>query len=54
MWVKQYNKSFNKKMMDWWDAMLQHYDVVPDSELSRISEMAMLNENQGASPMSNP
>lgn len=54
MWVKQYNQNFDKKTMDWWDAMLQYYSVVADSELSRIGEMSILDEDWVALPMSSP
>jgi hypothetical protein len=53
-WVRQYNKNFDKKTIDWWDAVLEHYEVVPDSEPSRIGEMSMLDDEQAALPMSSP
>jgi hypothetical protein len=52
-WVKQYNKNFNQKSDDWWSAILQHYAVAEsDSEVGRVGDMSILDEQRAALPMS--
>jgi len=50
-WVRAYNKNFAKKSAEWWESLLDHYDVA-ESESEKAGDMSILDETRGALPMS--
>lgn len=50
-WVKAYNNNFTGKSAEWWEKLLEHYDVA-ESEPERVGDMSILDEARGALPMS--
>jgi hypothetical protein len=52
-WVKAYNNNFAGKSAEWWESLLEHYDVsVSESETEKVGDMSILDETRGALPMS--
>ncbi len=52
LWVKGYNNNFTKKTTEWWEETLQYYGDVPKLESKGVGDMSILDEMQGALPMS--
>jgi hypothetical protein len=53
VWVKQYNKNFDDKAAEWWDRILQLYDVDRDHDQDP-GDMSILDGGRAALPMSSP
>ena len=51
MWVRQYNKNFNKTA-NWWKSILECYIIMPNSDHKMIGELSILDEGRGYLPMS--
>jgi hypothetical protein len=52
MWIRQYNKNFNKKTADWWKGILEYYVTRPESDHEMIGETSILDEGRAFLPMS--
>ncbi len=50
-WVKAYNNNFAEKSDEWWESLLNHYDVA-ESEPEKVGDKSILDETRGALPMS--
>src|SRR6266852_4947804 len=50
-WVKVYNNNFAEKSDEWWESLLNHYDVAK-SEPEKVGDKSILDEMRGALPMS--
>lgn len=50
MWVRQYNKNFDKDDY-WWNDLLEHYDVTEVGQYEQ-ADISTLDEGRAALPMS--
>ncbi len=53
-WVKQYNANFDKMTAERWEEIIEYYNITPSSDGEGVCDQSILDEGQGALPMSSP